>query len=41
VKGFEETFDVVLEPGELTEREEGFVRELHEKYSSREWVFQR
>jgi len=41
VKGFEETFDVVLEPGELTEREEGLVRELHEKYSSREWVFQR
>ena len=41
VKGFEETFDVILEPGELTEREEGLVKELHEKYSSREWVFQR
>jgi lipoate-protein ligase A len=41
VKGFEETFDVVLEPGELTEREEELVRELHGKYSSREWVFQR
>lgn len=41
IKGFEDTFDVVLEPGELTGAETRLVKQLHEKYSSREWVFQR
>jgi len=41
LKGFEDTFDVSLEPGELTDAENRLVKQLHEKYSSREWVFQR
>ena len=41
VKGFEDTFEVALQPGELTEAETRLVKRLHEKYSSREWVFQR
>ena len=41
IKGFEDTFDVALEPGELTDAETRLVKQLHEKYSSREWVFQR
>jgi len=41
IKGFEDTFDVALQPGELTDAENRLVKRLHEKYSSREWVFQR
>jgi len=41
IKGFEESFDMELVPGELTEEEEILVRELYEKYSSHDWVFQR
>ena len=41
VKGFEESFDIELTPGELTKEEENLVKELHEKYSSRNWVYQR
>jgi lipoate---protein ligase len=41
VKGFEETFDIELEPGKLTGDEEKLVEELKEKYMSREWVYQR
>jgi len=41
IKGFEDTFDVALEPGELTDAETRLVKQLHDKYSSREWVFQR
>jgi lipoate-protein ligase A len=41
VKGFEETLDIELVPGELTEPELQLVKELHIKYSSHEWVFQR
>ena len=41
IKGFEDTFDVALEPGELTGAETRLVKQLHGKYSSREWVFQR
>jgi lipoate-protein ligase A len=41
IKGFEDTFDVSLQPGELTDAENRLVKRLHEKYSSREWVFQR
>jgi lipoate-protein ligase A len=41
IKGFEETFDIALQPGELTKAENRLVKRLHEKYSSREWVFQR
>lgn len=41
IKGFEDTLDITLVPGELTEPEEQLVKELHGKYSSHEWVFQR
>jgi len=41
VKGFEETFNVELVVGELTPEEEALVDELYDKYSSREWVYQR
>jgi len=41
IKGFEATFDVALQPGELTDAENRLVKQLHDKYSSREWVFQR
>ena len=41
IKGFEESFDMELVPGELTEEEETLVGELVEKYSSHDWVFQR
>jgi lipoate-protein ligase A len=41
IKGFEDTLDITLVPGELTEPEEQLVKELHNKYSSHEWVFQR
>ncbi len=41
VKGFEESFDIELQPGHLTEEEEQLVKELHQKYSSRDWVYQR
>jgi len=41
VQGFEETFDVELVPGELTEYEEKLVEEYRRRYSSHEWVFQR
>jgi len=41
IKGFEDTLDITLEPGELTEPEKQLVKELHGKYSSQEWVFQR
>lgn len=41
VKGFEETFDIELAPGDLTTEEEVLVTELHAKYSNRDWVYQR
>lgn len=41
VRGFEETLNIELKPGELTSREEDFVGRLREKYRSQEWVFQR
>ena len=41
IKGFEDTLDITLEPGELLEPEKQLVKELHGKYSSQEWVFQR
>ncbi len=41
VLGFEETFDVELVPGELTEYEGKLVEEYRRRYSSHEWVFQR
>ncbi len=41
IEGFEDAFDVALEPGELTGAENLLVKRLHDKYSSREWVFQR
>jgi lipoyltransferase/lipoate-protein ligase len=41
IEGFEDTLDIALEPGELTDAENRLVKRLHEKYSSREWVFQR
>jgi len=41
VRGFEETFDVELVSGELTEYEEKLVEEYRRRYSSHEWVFQR
>ena len=41
VQGFEETFDVHLDPGRLTAGEERTVEELKAKYMSVEWVHQR
>ncbi len=41
IKGFEETLDISLEPGELTAYEEELMRKFREKYRSREWVFKR
>ena len=41
IYGFEKTFDMILEPGNLSDYELELVRELYGKYSSREWVFQR
>jgi lipoate-protein ligase A len=41
LNGFEKTFEISLEPGELTSYEEELVSELFEKYSSEDWVFQR
>lgn len=41
VKGFEDSFDIELEPGQLTTEEEELVKELHAKYSSHDWVYQR
>jgi lipoate-protein ligase A len=41
VKGFEETIDIDLSPGELTPEEEELVKELHMKYTSHDWVYQR
>jgi len=39
--GFEDTFDITLERGRLTDYEEELVKDLQAKYSSNEWVFQR
>ncbi|MCW4048836.1 MAG: lipoate--protein ligase family protein [Candidatus Bathyarchaeota archaeon] len=41
IHGFENTLEIKLEAGELTSGEKKLVNELHEKYSSKEWVFQR
>ena len=41
ITGFEETFDVTLEPGELTSYEEDLVKSYRERYRSREWVHKR
>jgi lipoyltransferase/lipoate-protein ligase len=41
IKGFEETFDVELVPGHLTEHEQDLAQEYHRRYSSHGWVFQR
>jgi len=41
VKGFEETLNIELSSGELTFEEEVVVKELYEKYTSHEWIYQR
>lgn len=41
IRGFEESFDIELKPGQLTPEEEKLVTELRMKYTSKEWVFQR
>jgi lipoate-protein ligase A len=41
IRGFEESLEVELRPGELSSYEEELVARLHGKYGSREWVFQR
>lgn len=41
VRGFEESFDVELVTDKLTLEEEGLVKQLYDKYTSKEWVFQR
>lgn len=41
LQGFEEYFDIELIPGRLIPEEEELVKQLHEKYTSGEWVFQR
>jgi len=41
VSGFEETLDVHLEPGGLTDYEADLMEKFREKYRSQEWVFRR
>jgi lipoate-protein ligase A len=41
VRGFEETFDIELVSGKLTREENDYVKQLYDKYTSKEWVFQR
>jgi lipoate-protein ligase A len=41
LSGFKKTFEISLELGDLTSYEEELVTELHAKYSSENWVFQR
>lgn len=41
IQGFEETFDIELVAGKLTKEENELVKRLYEKYSSKEWVYQR
>jgi lipoate-protein ligase A len=41
IQGFEDTLNITLEPGELTESEKSTVEKFKERYSSNEWVFKR
>lgn len=41
IKGFEDTFDVILVSSNLIPEEEELVEVLKKKYSSHEWVYQR
>jgi lipoate---protein ligase len=41
VRGFEETFDIDLVSEKLTKEENELVEQLYDKYTSKEWVFQR
>jgi lipoate-protein ligase A len=41
ISGFEETLDIRLEPGELTDRESGLMKEFMERYRSHGWIFRR
>jgi lipoate-protein ligase A len=41
ITGFEETFNVELVAGELTDYENELVDEYRKRYSSREWVYKR
>jgi lipoate-protein ligase A len=41
ITGFEETFNIELEAGELTDYENELVDEYRKRYSSREWVYKR
>ena len=42
IKGFEDTFDVTLINGELTETEKKYAEKLRcEKYATKEWIFKR
>ncbi|UCD44706.1 MAG: lipoate--protein ligase family protein [Candidatus Bathyarchaeota archaeon] len=41
ISGFEQTLDMELVPGELTDYEEELVDEYRERYRSREWVYKR
>ncbi len=41
ITGFEETFNIELEAGKLTDYENELVDEYRKRYSSREWVYKR
>jgi lipoate-protein ligase A len=41
ISGFEETFDIEMEVGELTDYENELVDDYRKRYSSREWVYKR
>ena len=41
ITGFEETFDIELVAGELTDYENELVDEYRKRYSSQEWVYKR
>jgi lipoate-protein ligase A len=41
IRALEETFDVTLEPGEITEAEKEFRKSYHRMYDNDEWFFQK
>ena len=41
IRGFEESFDIDLVTGKLIPEEDNLVKQLREKYTSKEWVYQR
>ncbi len=41
IKGFEETLQIILSPGELNDNEKKMIPNLKKKYTSLEWIYQR